>query len=67
MIAINDIFIRKISKNDFPKVIDLIQEISVYTPPPKKITKVFGKDILTNNMLMDIVFFTINNLLDMDL
>ena len=43
MIAINDIFIRKISKNDFPKVIDLIQEISVYTPPQKKLRRYLEK------------------------
>tara|TARA_B100001109_G_scaffold255613_1_gene259521 strand:+ start:1215 stop:1460 length:246 start_codon:yes stop_codon:yes gene_type:complete len=36
MIALNEILIRKISKNDLPKVIDLLQEISVYNPPPKK-------------------------------
>jgi len=36
MISLNEILIRRISKNDLPKIIDLLQEISVYNPPKKK-------------------------------
>lgn len=36
MIALNEILIRRVSKSDLPKVIDLLQEISVYNPPKKK-------------------------------
>ena len=56
MIALNEILIRRVSKNDLPKVIDLLQEISVYNPP-KKSSKVFGKGILTNKIFLDIAFF----------
>jgi hypothetical protein len=56
MIPLNDILIRRVSKNDSPKVIDLLQEISVYNPP-KKSSKVFGRGIRTNKIFLDIVFF----------
>jgi ribosomal protein S18 acetylase RimI-like enzyme len=36
MIPLNEILIRRISKDDLPKVIDLLQDISVYNPPKKK-------------------------------
>ena len=36
MINLNEILIKRISKNDLPKVIDILQEISVYRPPKIK-------------------------------
>tara|TARA_B100001059_G_scaffold50628_1_gene43871 strand:+ start:69157 stop:69588 length:432 start_codon:yes stop_codon:yes gene_type:complete len=43
MIALNEILIRRVSKNDLPKVIDLLQEISVYNPPKKKLESIWER------------------------
>ena len=55
MVALNEILIRRVSKNDTQKVNDLLQEISVYNLP-KKSSKVFGKGVLTNKIFLDIIF-----------
>ncbi|MGB0293402.1 MAG: GNAT family N-acetyltransferase [Flavobacteriaceae bacterium] len=43
MISLNEVLIRRISKNDLPKVIDLLQEISVYNPPKKKYDSIWER------------------------
>tara|TARA_B100000900_G_C20139610_1_gene537396 strand:- start:2 stop:136 length:135 start_codon:yes stop_codon:yes gene_type:complete len=43
MVALNEILIWRVSKNDTQKVNDLLQEISVYNPP-KKVRKYLGKE-----------------------
>ena len=65
MIALNEILIRRVSKNDTQKVNDLLQEISVYNPP-KKVRKYLGKVFKPTNFFW-ILFFSMINLLDMEL
>jgi len=50
MIDLNEILIRRVSKNDLPKVIDLLQEISVYNPPTKKHESIWERYSIQQNI-----------------
>jgi glucosamine-phosphate N-acetyltransferase len=57
MIPLNDILIRRVSKNDLPKVIDLLQEISVYNPPKKKLESIWERYSNQQNIFGYCFFF----------
>ena len=57
MIALNEILIRRVSKNDLPKVIDLLQEISVYNPPKKKLESIWERYSNQQNIFGYCFFF----------
>jgi glucosamine-phosphate N-acetyltransferase len=57
MIPLNDILIRRVSKNDSPKVIDLLQEISVYNPPKKKLESIWERYSNQQNIFGYCFFF----------
>ena len=43
MIPLNHILISRVSKNDLPKAIDLLQEISVHNPPKRKLKSIWER------------------------
>jgi hypothetical protein len=57
MIALNEILIRRVSKNDLSKVIDLLQEISVYNPPKKKLESIWERYSNQQNIFGYCFFF----------
>lgn len=65
MINLNEILIKRISINDLPKVIDILQEISVYRPPKIK-HEIIWESYSNQQNIFGYCFFIIENLLDMD-
>jgi len=60
MIDLNKILIRRISKNDLPKLIEILQEISVYNPPKIKYENIWIRYSKQHNVFGYCLFIIIN-------